>query len=79
MLSKPIEQGCKFHAVAEHGHIRDFHQTSKQVVPDPVPSLEGLTATGMVEHHRGGRLHQQKIIPSGRNDSIRVDSVGESR
>jgi hypothetical protein len=56
MPSNPIEQGFKFHVVAEHRYEWNFHPTSNQVGPDPVPSIEGLTATGQVVHHLVGQL-----------------------
>ena len=51
MPSKPIQQGFKFHYLADHGYIWDFHLTSNQAGPDPVPPIEGLTATGAVVYH----------------------------
>jgi hypothetical protein len=60
MPSKPIEQGFKFHVVAEHRYVWDFHPTSNQVGPDPVPSIEGLTATGQVVHQLVGQLLRSK-------------------
>jgi len=51
MPSKPIEQGFKFHCLADHGYIWDFHPTSHQACPDPVVSTDGLTATGEVVYH----------------------------
>jgi len=60
MPRKPIEQGFKFHVVAEHGYVWDFHSTSNQVGPDPVPSIEGLTATGQVVNHLVSQLPRSK-------------------
>jgi len=51
MPSKPIEQGFKFHCLADHGYIWDFHPTSNQAGTDPVRSTDGLTATGDVVYH----------------------------
>jgi hypothetical protein len=51
MPSKPIEQGFKFHCLADHGYIWDFHSISNEADPDPVPSTDGLTATGEVVYH----------------------------
>jgi len=51
MPSKLIEQGLKFHRLADHGYIWDFHPTSIQAGRDPVPSTNGLTATGEVVYH----------------------------
>ena len=48
MPSKPIELGFKFHCLADHGYIWDFHPTSNQAGPDPVPAIEHLTATGEI-------------------------------
>jgi hypothetical protein len=60
MPSKPMEQWFKFHVVAEYGYVWDFHPMSNQVGPDPVPSIEGLTATGQVVHHLVGQLPRSK-------------------
>jgi len=46
--SKPIELGFKFHCVANHGYIWDFHRTSNQTSPDPVPVIQNLTATAEI-------------------------------
>jgi hypothetical protein len=51
MPNKPIQRGYKFHCLADHGYVWDFHPTSNQCGPDPVPSIEGLTATGEVVYH----------------------------
>ena len=51
MPKKPIQQGFKFHCLADHGYIWDFHPTSNQADPDPIPPIEGLTATGAVVYH----------------------------
>jgi hypothetical protein len=51
MPSKPIEQGIKFHCLADHGYIWDFHPTSNQAGTDPVPSTDGSTATRKVVYH----------------------------
>jgi len=51
MPSKPIEQGFTFHCLADHGYTWDFHPTSNHAGPDPVPSTDGLTATGEVVYH----------------------------
>jgi hypothetical protein len=51
MPSKPIEQGFKFHCLADHCYIWDIHSTSNQAGPDPVPSTDGLNATGEVVYH----------------------------
>ena len=51
MSSKPIQQGFKFHCLAGHGYIWDFHPTSNQTGPDPAPPIEGPTATGAVVYH----------------------------
>jgi hypothetical protein len=48
MPSKPIKQGFKFHFLADYGYIWNFHPTSNQAGPDPVPSTDSLTATGGV-------------------------------
>ena len=51
MPSKPIEQGFKFHCLADHGYIWDFHLTSNQAGPDRVPAVNGLTPTGEVVYY----------------------------
>ena len=51
MPTKPIKQGFKFRCLADHSYIWDFHPTSNQVGLDPVPSTDGLTATGEVLYH----------------------------
>jgi hypothetical protein len=51
MPSKPIEQGFKFHCLADHGYVWDFVPTSNQAGPDPIPAIAGLTATGSVVYH----------------------------
>jgi len=51
MPSKPIEQGFMFHHLADYGYIWNFHPTSNKAGPDPVPSTDGLTATGEVVYH----------------------------
>lgn len=56
MPSKPIEHGFKFHVVADHGYVWDFHPTSNKEGPDPVPHIDGLTATGEVVYHLLGKL-----------------------
>ena len=48
MCSKPIEQGFKFHCLADHGYMWDFLPTPNQAGPDPVPSIEGLSDTGSI-------------------------------
>ena len=48
MPSKPIGQGFKFLCLADDGYIWDFHPTSNHSGPDPVPAVDGLTATGEV-------------------------------
>ena len=58
MPSKPIEQGFKFHCLADHGYIWDFLPTSNQAGPDPVPSIEGITPTGEIVYHLLGQLPQ---------------------
>jgi len=58
MPSKPIEQGFKFHCLADHGYIWDFLPTSNQAGPDPVPSIEGITLTGEIVYHLLGQLPQ---------------------
>jgi hypothetical protein len=39
MPSKPIEQGFKFHCLADHGYVWDFVPTSNQAGPDPVDAV----------------------------------------
>jgi hypothetical protein len=56
MPNKPIGRGFKFHCLADHGYVWDFHPTSNQCGPDPVPSIEGLTATGEVVYHLCSKL-----------------------
>ncbi|KAA8893136.1 hypothetical protein FN846DRAFT_914398 [Sphaerosporella brunnea] len=56
MPSKPIDQGFKFHCLADHGYIYDFHPTSNQAGPVPVPSIPGFTATGEVVYHLLNKL-----------------------
>ena len=56
MPSKPIEQGFKFHCLADHGYVWDFHPTSNQVGPDRVPTVNGLTSTGEVVYHLLSKL-----------------------
>jgi hypothetical protein len=51
MPSKPIKQGFKFHCLADHGYIWDFHPTSNQAGSDLVPSTDGLTARGEIVYH----------------------------
>ena len=51
MPSKTIGQGFKFHCLAEHGYIYDFHATSNHSGPDTVPAVDGLTATGEVTYY----------------------------
>jgi hypothetical protein len=36
MPSKPIDQGFKFHCLADAGYLYDFHPTSNQAGPDPI-------------------------------------------
>lgn len=60
MPSKPIEHGFKFHCLADHGYIWDFHRTSNQVGPDPVPTIEGLTPTGEVVYFLASKLPKRK-------------------
>ena len=56
MPSKPIEQGFKFHCLADHGYIWDFHPTSNQAGPDRVPTVNGLTPTGELVYHLLSKL-----------------------
>ena len=51
MPSKPIGQGFKFHSLADHRYIWVFHPTTKHSGPDPVPPVDGLTATGEVVYY----------------------------
>jgi len=51
MPSKPIEQEFKCHCLADHGYIWDFYSASNQAGPAPVPSTDGLTATGDIVYH----------------------------
>ena len=51
MPSKTIGQGFKFHCLADHGYIWDFHPTSNHSGPDPVPAVDGLAATGEVVYY----------------------------
>ena len=51
MPSKPIEQGFKFHCLTDHRYMWDFLSTSNQAGPDPVPAIEGPSATGLVVYH----------------------------
>ena len=53
MPSKPIQQVFKFHCLADHGYIWDFHPTpiANQAGPDLVRPIEGLTATGAAAYH----------------------------
>ena len=44
----PLCIAFKFHCLANHGYIWDFHPTSNQAGPDPAPPIEGLIATGGV-------------------------------
>ena len=69
MPPKPIEQGFKFHCLADHSFICNFHPTSNQAGPDPVPSTNGLTATGEVVYH----LLQQ--IPSTMHWIVYPDNI----
>jgi hypothetical protein len=50
--NNPIERGYKFHCLADHGYVWDFHPTSNQCGPDPVPTIDGLTLTGQVVYIR---------------------------
>ena len=43
--------GFKFHCLADHDYIWDFHPTSNHFGPDPVPAVDGLTATGEVVYY----------------------------
>ena len=56
MPSKPIDEGFKFHCIADHGYIYDFLPTSNQAGPDPVPHIEGLTATASIVYHLAQQL-----------------------
>ena len=58
MPSKSIEQGFKFHCLADHGYVWDFLPTSNQAGPNPVPSIEGITPTGEIVYHLLGQLPQ---------------------
>lgn len=60
MPNKPIEQGFKFHCLADHGYIWDFHPTSNQAGPNPVPIIDGLTPTGEVVYHLANQLPKRK-------------------
>ena len=51
MPRKPIEQGSKFHCLADHGYIWDFHATSNQAGLDYVPVVNGPTLIGRVVYH----------------------------
>ena len=42
MPSRPIQQGFKFHCLADQGYIWDFHPTSNQAGPDPIPPIDGV-------------------------------------
>ena len=56
MPSKSIEQGFKFHCLADHGYIWDFLPTSNQEGPDRVPTVNGLTSTGEIVYHLLSKL-----------------------
>ena len=51
MPSKPIEQGFQFHCLPDHRYMWDFLSTFNQAGPDPVPAIEGPSATGLVVYH----------------------------
>ena len=51
MPRKPIEQGFKFHCLADYGYIWDFHPTSGRAGFDYVPTVNGLTPTGEIVYH----------------------------
>jgi hypothetical protein len=65
---KPIEHGFKFHCLADHGYVYDFHPTSNQAGPDPVPPVEGLTPTGEVVYHLLTKL------PKSRHWTVYLDN-----
>ncbi|KAF8242122.1 hypothetical protein K440DRAFT_566444, partial [Wilcoxina mikolae CBS 423.85] len=58
MASKPIEQGFKFHSLADYRYIWDDHPISIQAGPNPVLSTDGKCwqRSGSVRHasNRGG-------------------------
>jgi hypothetical protein len=60
MPNTPIKRGYTFHCLADHGYVWDFHPTSNQCGPDPVPSIEGLTATGAVVYHLCSKLPRSR-------------------
>jgi len=66
--SKPIELGFKFHCLADHGYIWDFHPTSNQTRPDPVPVIQNLTAT------RGIVIFLASQLPKRRTWHIYLDN-----
>jgi hypothetical protein len=68
MPSKPIEQGFKFHCLADHGYVWDFLPTSNQAGPDKVDPVPGLTATGEVV------FHLLKKLPHGRHFVAYMDN-----
>jgi hypothetical protein len=60
MPSKPIEQGFKFHCLADAGYLYDFLPTSNKEGLDPVPTIPGLTPTGCAVYHLVHQLQRSK-------------------
>jgi len=60
MSSKPIELGFKFYCQAYHGYIWDFHPTSNQAGPDPVPVIQNITATGEIVMFIASKLPKRR-------------------
>jgi hypothetical protein len=62
MPSNPIEQGFKFHCLADHGYVWDFLPTSNQAGLDSVDAVEGLTSTGEVVYHLLKKLPHERYF-----------------
>lgn len=78
MPNKPIDKEFEFHCLADHEYIWDFHPTSNQVRPDPIPPIEVLTPTGDVVYYLASKLPKRKtwlIFPDNFYTSLPLLSI----
>ncbi|RPA98281.1 hypothetical protein L873DRAFT_1579108, partial [Choiromyces venosus 120613-1] len=61
MPNKPIELGFKFHCLANHVYIWDFHPTSNQTGLDPVPTIEEVISTGEIVMFLANKFPKRRI------------------
>ena len=60
MPRKSIELAFKFYWLADHGYLWDFHPTSNQAGPDPVPVIQQLTSTGEIVIFLASKLPKRR-------------------